>query len=82
MVDRHLDGAVLADLGLDLQGDTHVFALNGLEGIDCARSAAGARVGELAGHKGHVLRNDDLRFFVVQRQQIGGGQDIAVATVL
>ena len=80
LVDRQLDGAVLADLRLDLQRQAHVLALDGLERID--RVAAGAGVGVLAGDKGHVLADDDLGLLVVQRQQIGRGQDIAVAAGL
>ena len=40
---------------------------------------AAAGVGELAGDEGHVLADHDLGFLVVQRQQVGRGQHVAVA---
>ena len=75
--DGQLDRAVLADLGLHFEGQAHILALNGLEGVDRAR--AGAGVGELPGHKRYVLSDHDLGFFVVQRQQVGRGEHIAAA---
>jgi hypothetical protein len=40
-----------------------------------------AGVGELAGDEGHVLADDDLGLLVVQRQQVGRGQHVAVAVL-
>ena len=78
--DGHLDGAVLTDLRLHAQRDAHVLALDGLERIDRAFVAAG--VGELAGDERHVLADHDLGFLVVQREQVGGGEDVALTVLL
>jgi hypothetical protein len=74
LVDRHADGAALADLALDAQHDAHVLALDRLERVD--RVAAAAGVGVAAGDEGHVGADDDLGFLVVQRHQVGRGQHV------
>ena len=75
--DGQFDGAVFADLRLDLEREAHVLALNGLEGVD--RAVARVGVGELAGDKGHVLADHNFGLFVVQGEQIGRGQYVARA---
>ena len=79
--DLQLHGAVLADLRLHAQRQAHVLALDGLERVDAAAGAA-VGVGVLAGDEGHVLADHDLGLLVVQRQQVGRGQDVAVAVGL
>ncbi len=76
----HFDAAVFADLRPHAQRQTDVFALYGLKRADGA--VAGAGMGELAGDEGHVLADHDARFFVVQREQVGGGQDVGLAALL
>jgi hypothetical protein len=78
--DHHLDGAVLADLRLDPQRQADVLALDGLERID--RAACRSCVGVLSRSGTARSADDDLGFFVVQRQQVGRGQDVAVAVGL
>jgi hypothetical protein len=63
---------------LDAQRDAHVLALDGLEGVGGGR----AGVGELAGDEGHVLADDDLGLFVVQRDQVGRADDVGLRAAL
>ncbi|MCY1506876.1 hypothetical protein D9M68_411340 [compost metagenome] len=58
-----------------LEGDADVLALDGGEGVVGARSIGG----EGAGLEGHVLAHQDFRPLVVQCQQAGGRQQVALA---
>src|SRR5690606_21565538 len=65
----------LVDLRADLQLDTHVLTLDGIEGLTGVLHRA-------ADDEGYVLTDYDFRLFVIQRQQTGGGQDVARAVSL
>src|SRR5690606_35085426 len=65
----------LVDLRADLQLDTHVLTLDGVEGLTGVFHRA-------ADDERYVLTDNDFRFFVIQRQQTGGGQDVARAVSL
>ena len=71
------DRTVFADLGSDPKRQAHIFSFNRLKRID--RTIVAAGVGEGAGHERHVLANHNARLLVVERQQIGCRQDVAVA---
>ena len=80
MIDGHLDGAVFVDLRTNLEQRTHVFAFVGGEGVDGAVGAR--RVGVRTGGEGDVFAHHDAGFFVVQRHQVRGGEDVGIAITL
>src|SRR5690606_25330683 len=75
LFDFQAQGGALVDVRGDLQGDADVLAFDGGEGVAGARGVGG--VG--AGLEGHVLAHQDLCLLVVQGQQAGRGQQVALA---
>ena len=80
MEDGEFDRACFADLRAYPQRQPYVFALNGLKWVD--RTVGGVVVGVLTCNKRHVLTDNDFGFLVVQGEQGGRGQNIAVAVLL
>ena len=70
--------SAFVDLRRDLEDGADFLALDGLERIyRCRRSVPG--VGELAGEERHFLRDLDLGFLVVERDDRRRGDDVGVA---
>jgi hypothetical protein len=72
--DLHLDAAAFGDLRFYFQRQADVLAFHGLKRIDGARRGGGLR--EAAGHERDVLSDDDLGLGVIEREQVGHGQDV------
>ncbi|MNZ55915.1 hypothetical protein D3C78_738510 [compost metagenome] len=75
LVDLQLDGVGRGDEGGDLEGDAHILADDGLEGV----AGRGGAAGGLAGDEGHVLADDDGGRLAVEGEQLRGGEDAVVA---
>ncbi|HRO60551.1 MAG TPA: hypothetical protein PK177_15535 [Burkholderiaceae bacterium] len=78
--DLHPDRARLGDRRLHVQRGAHVAPLDRLERVHGTGGRAGVR--ELAGDERHVLADDDPRFLVVEREQVGRGEDVRVGVGL
>ena len=61
-------------MGRHLERQPHIFTLNRCKRIGYARPCVGA----LPCHEWHVLTHNNRRFFVIQRQDAGRGEQIDI----
>jgi len=75
LLNDQTQGAAFVDMRGHLQGDADILALDSGEGVVGTCRVGGVR----AGLERYVLPDEDFRGLVVQGQQAGGGQQVAVA---